>query len=232
MLRNTLALVAVLALAATSQAAMILQVSPATKLPDTASSNNLYSRTVSAVATAGETINSFADPVLTIQSGLGVHQVFQALTNGQTPTRQDQITGTPSLWSDTWQPYDTYFFPTAANSLKVGAGTITETKSGAGATLAQGSALGAPGTGFGTISTQGGGATYGFTVASGIPGTTVAFMQVVQQGSDANLLSLTLVNAAGGTAQASILIPAVPEPATFGLLGLALAGGFGFIRRR
>jgi hypothetical protein len=238
MLRNIFALTVVLAMAASTQAAMMLQASAPVAVPATATSSGLVQYTISAVSNAGEIINSIADPTLSIValgSSMGVHQVFQALTTGQTPTRQDQIAGTPNLWDDGWRPYDTYFFFTAANSLKFGTGNITETRTPPGATLPQGAALGAANTGFGTISTVGGAGTYSFTVPSGIPGTNVPFLQVVQKATDANLLVATLINDAGGTSQQQLQIgpgTVIPEPTTVALLGLAFAGCFGFIRRR
>src|SRR4051794_21159459 len=174
----------------TAHAAMLLQLNGPTLLPG----GNLISYQVNAIATAGETINGFADPALVIQSGLGAHQVWAPLINAQTPTRQDQLTLTSTLWSDTWLPYDTYFFPAAANSLRVGAGAITETRSGQGAVLGQDGTLGVPGTGFGIISTVGGGSTYGYTFASGLTGSNVPIMQVVIQPSDTSFLTITLIN--------------------------------------
>jgi hypothetical protein len=212
---------------AASQAGMILQAVGPVDV-----GQGLSSFQINAVATAGETINGIADPALVPKvgtTGLGAHQVSTPITNANTGTRQDQIGASP-LWSDTWQPFDTYFLFTSANSLKVGAGTITETRNGTGATLPS-AGFGAPPTGYGPISVTGGAASYAYTVASGLPGTSVPIAQVVQRTQDISTLTLTIINNQGGTSLQSVDI-GVPEPATFSLLGLALAGMFGFIRRR
>jgi hypothetical protein len=234
MVRKTfLALSAVLLTATASQAALLLHVSDPTPLADTSTSTGLVSYTISAVANGGETVNGMSNPSLTaIGQGLGAHQVFTTITNSQTPDRQAQLNGA-TLWSDSWQPYDSYFFFTTANSLKAGTGSITETKSGTGATLPQGSALGAPNTGFGNISTTGGADSRVFTLASGLQGSNVNLGQIVMRAQDQATLALNILDTVGDVAAQSITVgQAVPEPATLGLFGLALAGCFGFVRRR
>src|SRR3954471_7748143 len=136
-----------------SHAAMLLNINPVNFLPG---SQGLWVYQINAVATAGETIVGFSNPKVTSfvwafpQGVWSAHQVGTPILDHTTATRQDQLNAAP-LWSDTWLPYDSYFYPTAANSVKIGLGTITETRSGTGESLPS-AGLGPPPTGYGTIS--------------------------------------------------------------------------------
>jgi len=192
MLRNTFfAVLTVLAAAASSQAAILLEQSAATDL-----GQGLVSYVLSATSNAGETINGIENPNIIANGGMGLHQLWLNNTGTfKSPTQGDQTIG---LWNAAYTPVDSFFYFDAANSLSVGA-AWDETNSGAdGFTGLPAGALGAPHTGFGTLSTAGGspGGKL-FTVASGRPGNDVDFAQLVLKAAESVLVSFTVLTAEG-----------------------------------
>jgi hypothetical protein len=56
--------------------------------------SNLVQHIISAVGTQGETITGFSEPTITaIGPGFGIHNVAQAVTNADTPTRDEHLPG-------------------------------------------------------------------------------------------------------------------------------------------
>ena len=93
--------------------------------------------------------------------------------------------------------------------------------------------LGAPYTGFGAMGTVGGVAgAKSFTIASNKQGTDVDSGQFVLKTNTNALFNGTILTNQGTNQTFANFPIGVPEPATFCLMGLALAGGAGFIRRR
>ncbi len=116
--------------ALSAPAGLFLTTSAPTSLPGP---DNLLQYTVFMNSNSGEVVDGFSFASASTITGLGVHQVWTPLVDLPTPTRQSQL-DSGSLWSDTWLPYDTYYFPTSLNSLKT-PGQIVETNSGTGAVL-------------------------------------------------------------------------------------------------
>jgi len=235
MLRKTFfTLAAVLATAATSQAAIIVTGTPVAGTPVPGSTTGLVSYILRATSNdaANQTINGIDTPsIIALNGGLGAHQVWAPITNAPTPTRGSQ---TPPLWSDTWLPFDSYFAFDPTNSLSIGA-AFNETNNGTGGEPLPTAGFGAPTTGFGSMGTVGGAAgANSFTIASGKQGIVVDLGQLVMKAGQQATFSGTILTNQGNNQQFSITLGGaiVPEPATFGLLGLALAGCFGYIRRR
>ena len=191
--RNTyFAVLIVLAAATMSQAAIILEQSAPVPL---AGAQGLVSYTLSARSDAGETINGVDTPNITINEGMGLHQVWTPITNSPTPTREQQLAA-GVLWSDTWQPYDSYWFFDGVNNLSVGAG-FTETNGGGGEPLPD-AGFGAPNTGYGVMGTLGGApGAKSYTVLSGLQGNNVNFGQFVMKASDSVLLDVTVLTNEG-----------------------------------
>jgi hypothetical protein len=187
MLRNTFfAVLTVLAAAASSQAAIMLQRSDPTPLPQ----GGLVSVTLSAVGTAGEMINTFSNPVITpMGGGKGVHNVAQAFTMGGTPSRGEHM---PALWNADWTPYDTYFLFDAANSLSLGP-NFEETNDGTTTGMLNLPATpGAPRSGFGGV-TSAAASSKLFTT----PSSNLAFMQVVMAAGESASLSVRVIGNGG-----------------------------------
>jgi PEP-CTERM motif len=189
MLRNTFfAVLTVLAAAASSQAATMLQ---ATSTP---LDSGLTSWTLMGVSTAGEIINGVNNPtIVAAGGGAGLHQVWQPVL-GATPTRGDQS----ALFADAWRPYDSFWHFDTTNSLSVG-GAFTETNSETGGKpdLPPG-AGGAARTGYGTMGFATGSASKAFTIASGRQGTNVPFGQFVLKNNEQAMVSLGIIDNAGG----------------------------------
>jgi hypothetical protein len=201
-----------------STAAMLLTSSFGTPL-----SGGLTSFTIGMFSTAGETIVGFSDPLLTpwlLFGGEGAHQVFPPILNTQTPTRQSHLDTVP-LWSDSWLPYDTYFFFDNSNSVHVG--NITETKNGTGASLPS-AGFGQPNTGYGSMT-----APPGTAYAHFIGGTNVPLMQIVTRSFVQ--LTVTILNQQGGTQVNTIIVPTPAEPAAI-IPAMIAVVAWGFIRRR
>jgi len=187
MLRNTFfAVLTVLAAAASSQAAIMLQASDPTPLEN----GNLVSRMISAVGTAGEMINTFSNPVITpAGGGKGVHNVAQAFTMGGTPSRAEH---TPALYNAAWAPYDTYFLFDATNSLSLGP-NFEETNDGTTTgMLSLPATPAAPSSGFGGVTSQAASSKLFTTAANN-----VQFLQVVMAAGEMASLSLRVIGNGG-----------------------------------
>ena len=133
--RNTcFAVLVVLAAATSSQAAVILQTQLSAVQPTIASPGGpLVAYDVLAASDDGTVLNGVNNPSTAPNVGMGLHQVWTPITNSATPTRREQVAA-GVLWSDSWLPYDSYWFFDAANSLQVG-GAFSETNTPPGAPL-------------------------------------------------------------------------------------------------
>jgi hypothetical protein len=223
MFRNTFfAALTILAAAASSQAAIMLEASSAPL------DSGLVGWTLRGVSTAGEVINGVNNPtVVAAGTGAGLHQVWQPLL-GATPTRGDQFALT---FSDAWRAYDSFWLFDSTNSLSFG-GAFTETNSETGGKpdLPDGPA-GAARTGFGTMGFSGAEASKAFTIASGLQGTSVPLGYFVLKDDEAAMVSLGVLDNSGGNTRMEGFQLGVPEPATMTMLGLAIVGLVGFVRR-
>jgi hypothetical protein len=189
MLRNTFfAVLTVLAAAASSQAAIMLQASDPTPLPN----GNLVSRMITAVGSAGEMINTFSNPVITpAGGGKGIHNVAQAFTMAGTPSRGEQA---PGLWNAEWAPYDSYFLFDATNSLSLGP-NFEETNDGTTTGMLNlASTPAVPRSGFGGLTSQTASSKAFTTAANSVP-----FMQVVMAAGEMASLSLRVVGDGGAS---------------------------------
>jgi hypothetical protein len=100
--------------ARSASAAIMLQQSS----PIPLATGGLVQYTISAVGTAGDVISRFTHPTITPTPGsLGVHNVWQLFTNGQTPTKEQH---TPVLFPPEFAPYDTYFLFDASQVISFG----------------------------------------------------------------------------------------------------------------
>jgi len=156
----------------------------------------LVSYTLNAYSTDGEIINGIRDPQVTNSfGGAGLHQVWTPVTDSPTPTRQEQLSIVP-LWSDTWLPYDSYWFFSSANSLGFG-GTFTETNNMAGGAVLPSDGFSPPSTGFGTMGFSGATASKAFTIGSGLAGNAVSFAQLVMKSGEGVIVDLTVLTTDG-----------------------------------
>ncbi len=213
MLRSTLfAVLAILAAATASQAAITLQQSLSAVQPTVqASGTNLVAYDLRVVSDSGQIINNVVNPTIVPDTGdMGLHQVWTPITSSPTPTRAEQ---TPPLWSDTWLPYDSYFLFSNTNSLSVG-GVFTETNSHSGGAALASAGIGAPNTGFGNYGFSGSFAAKFFTVASGIPDSDVTFAQLVMKAGEAVRVTMGVLHSTGFTDFENVCIGAFSACAT------------------
>jgi hypothetical protein len=222
MLRNTFAVFAVLLLAATSQAAIIVTQSAPTPLAQ----GGLVSYTLRAQGTAGEVINTFSNPLLNAVAGLGVHQVWGFPGTSATPSKTEQA---PPFFNADWSPYDTYFkFGASDQVLNLGT-PYGETNNGATTgNLGLTQAFSTPtNSGYGTFTSA---ADSTRVILPSLASSNVEFFQVVMRAQDTARFQAK-IEGSGALSNIDIIV-GIPEPATFSLVGLALAGCLGFIRRR
>jgi hypothetical protein len=221
MLRTIFTSATLLALAASGEAAIIVTVSAPVALPQ----GGLVSFQLTAVGTAGEVINTFSNPLLSSLNGLGVHQVWGFPGTSATPSRTEQAA--PFFNAD-WAPYDTYFkFGAADQVLNLGT-PYGETNNGATTgTLGLTQAFSTPtNSGFGTFTSASDSTR---VILPNLASSSVQFFQVVTKFGDWWRFQAKIE---GSGALSNIDLFFLPEPATFSLLGLALASCLGFIRRR
>ena len=152
----------------------------------------------------------------------------------KSPTAGDQ---TPGLWNAAYTPFDSFWLFDTTNSLSVGAGFDESNNGTGGAQGLPAGALGAPYTGFGAMGTVGGApGAKSFTIASGKQGTDVDLAQIVLKTNTFALFSGTILTNQGTNTtipgSGFVIGDNTPEPATCTLLGLAVAGCIGVIRRR
>jgi hypothetical protein len=180
------AFAALLAAGACSRAEVFLQPSGPTDI-----GQGLTQYTLRALSTAGEIIHGARDPtIFATGGGMGLHQVWTPITNSPTPTRREQELAGP-LWSDSWRPFDSYFF-FAEEGSTIPESQFTETKAGTGAVLPS-AGFGAPSTGFGSYGFMPPSATRTYSAASGLRGIDVPLAQLVVKANEAVLLSMSVV---------------------------------------
>jgi len=231
MLRKSFfAVPAVLAMASAASAGIIVSNDLGTVV-----GQGLTAYTVKAVSddAVNQTINGIATPSIIAAAANGSlpHQVW--LNNSGTftsPTAGDQ---TPGLWNAAYTPFDSFWLFDSTNSLSIGAAFNEANNFTGGASGLPAGALGNPATGFGAMGTAGGAAgSRAFTIASGKQGTSVDLAHIVLPTGTFARLTGTILTNQGNNVAVDVQVGAVPEPATFSLLGLALVSGLGFIRRR
>jgi hypothetical protein len=223
MLRNTLAVFAILVLAASSPAAIIVTGGDVgTDLPQ----GGLKSYTLTAVGTAGEVINTFSNPLLSALNGLGVHQVWGFPGTSATPSKTEHAA--PFFNAD-WTPYDTHFkFGATDQVLNLGTPYGETNNGGTTGTLGLTQAFATPtNSGYGTFTSA---ADSTRVILPNLASSSVQFFQVVMRAQDTARFQAK-IEGSGALSNIDIVV-GIPEPATFSLLGLAFAGCLGFIRRR
>jgi len=192
---------AILLPASISQAGVFLQVSSPSPL-----SHGLVSYTLRGVSTAGEIIHGVSNPTIVPNvGGMGLHQVWTPVTNSPTPTRGSQLNIVP-LWSDTWRPYDSYFFFGPTFFLE----RFTETNSMSGGAPLPTAGFGSPVTGFGNYGYMGPNATR--LVETELQDTNVDLAQLVVKETESVLVSLALVGNFGSRTLSDVCVGCLPLP--------------------
>jgi hypothetical protein len=192
---------------------------------------NLNQYTISAVGTSGEIISAFSNlEIVPIADSAGVHNVWQALTNGQTPTKQEH---TPLLFNTDWAAYDTYFLFDNNLTLSLGPNFFETNDGTTTGMLDLSPAFGVkPRSGFGEYSST---PISSKVLSDRVASSNVRFMQVVMKQGHGALINVN-VHANGGSPQVvnpPMLLPCVvAEPATMTLFGLAMMGLVRLTRRR
>jgi hypothetical protein len=177
--------------------------------------SNLVQYIIRAVGTQGETITAFSNPTITaIGPGLGIHNVAQAITNADTPTRDEHL---PGLFNFEWSNFDTYYVY-RTNSLEP---PFSETNNGATTGMLDLTPIPTvPKSGFGSYSSN------GDAIVPLLPsnqGSIVAFMQVVLQSQDRARLAIT-VHTGPASFTREIIVGPIPEPSTAALLAMPVIG--------
>jgi hypothetical protein len=198
MIRKTcFAVLAVVLMATTSQAAIMLSATLSAVQPTIPSGGGpLVAYDLKASSDDGTVLNGISNPSTATNIGMGLHQVWTPIVDGPTPTRQEQLAA-GILWSDTWRPYDSHWFFDNNNSLSVG-GAFTETNNHSMGAPLPSAGFGAPNTGFGQFGFTTVAAAKGYTLASGQQGTTISLGQLVMKTTDSVFVNLGVLDNRGG----------------------------------
>jgi hypothetical protein len=183
---------------------------------------NLNQYTISAVGRSGEVIHAFNNlEIVPLSGSAGVHNVWQAITNGQTPTKQEHI---PPLFNADWAAYDTYFLFDNTEASSIGPNFVETNDGATTGTLDLTPAFDVqPRSGFGDYSSDPGSTK---ALPDSLAGLVVPILQVVMRRNDLAIIQVNVL-ANGGTIRVENppLIPCVvPEPTSGMLLGLAVLG--------
>jgi hypothetical protein len=180
---------------------------------------NLNQYTISAVGRSGEVIHAFNNlEIVPLSGSAGVHNVWQAITNGPTPTKQEHV---PPLFNADWAAYDTYFLFDDSEASSIGP-NFSETNDGATTgTLDLTPAFDvAPISGFGGYSSN---PVSAKALTGSLAGSVVPFLQVVMRRNDAATIRVNVL-ANGGTIRVEnppLSGPCVvPEPTGFLLVAM------------
>ena len=215
------------AMAGASKAAIILSATNLTYLDQ-----DLFAFTLHAHSTSpNQTIDGVDTPSLIGPNNTPVlHQVWTPITNSPTPTRGSQTSNVPQ-WSDSWQPYDSYWLFGIGDSLAIAA-PLNETNNGTGGAILPSAGFGPPTTGLGVMGTVGNaGGAAAFTLSSGKIGADVDLAHLVLKlSSNVVFFSGQILTAQGNNQTFSNFAFSLPEPASVAL-GYVLISCLGFVRR-
>ena len=183
---------------------------------------NLNQYTISAVGRSGEVIHAFNNlEIVPFSGSAGVHHVWQAITNNQTPTKQEHVA---PLFNADWAAYDTYFLFDNSEASSLGPDAVETNDGATTGTLDLTPAFDLePISGFGDYSSN---PVSTKALPDSLAGPTVPFLQVVMRRDDAAIIRVNvLANGATIRVENPPLIPCVvPEPATIPLLALPAIG--------
>jgi hypothetical protein len=222
MLRTIFTAATLLALAASGEAAIIVHMSAPVALPQ----GGLVRITLTAVGTAGEVINTFSNPLITPVGGLGIHNVWGFPGTTPTPSAAEHAA---FFFNADWADYDTYFkFGGADLVLNLGT-PFDETNNGATAgTLGLSQAFSTPtNSGFGTYTSASDSTR---VIVPAKASSSVEFFQIVTRAQDVFRFQAR-IEGSGAVSNIDI-VPAIPEPITAALAGLAFIGCCTVTRRR